>query len=158
MEFIRDFFMWAIPSGAISSLITWLFNRSTYNARSAKERQEIYKVMYENLSATTLKLQDDFRELNAKFMLLERSVAKAASCRYYDNRCPVRVELQKHGGKYSSKPIGQSADQRNPNRLPRSGTTQHSEHEDDNGQSEVVVSGNGVLPEGWTGEPAYREK
>lgn len=137
MEIIQ----YIIPAGAIGSLLTWLVNRSLFNARSAKEKHDLYKKMYEDSQETNFNLQNDVRNLQIAFINLERAVSKAVLCKYYDDRCPVRNELQKFKGKFTTKPIGQSTDKQGTIHYPRSGTTKQSG--DDAGTSEASDASGG---------------
>lgn len=135
MGTIMEVLQWIIPSGAIASVITWLVNRSLHNARSAKEKHDLYKIMYENAQETTLTLQQDVQKLNIAIIQLERAVSKATLCKYYDDRCPVRHELQNSKGKYNTKPIRQPGNPKGSTNYPRSGTTEPGGDENDSGET-----------------------
>lgn len=132
---IMEVLQWLIPTNAITLFGTWLFNRHLHNARSAKEQQEIFKTMYENLYETVLTIQDDNKTLNSNQVRLERIISKAILCKFYDNHCPVRVELQSIKGKYTTKPIRQPANQKSTNNYPRSGTAEQGNDDSDSGES-----------------------
>lgn len=131
---LMDILQYLLPSGALVTFFTWLIRRDVHNARSAKEKHDLYKKMYEDSQETNFNLQKDVRNLQIAFINLERAVSKAVLCKYYDDRCPVRNELQKSKGKFTTKPIGQPSDQRGTIHYPRSGTTKQSG--DDNNANE----------------------
>lgn len=140
MGTIMDIIQYIIPAGAIGSVLTWWLSRSLHNARSAKEIHDLYKVMYDNSQETNLKLHQDVRNLQIAFINLERAVSKAVLCKHYDDRCPVRNELQKSKGKFTTKPLGQPSDQQGAIHYPRSGTTEQS-GDDDNTNEPADASG-----------------
>ena len=150
---IMDVLQWIIPSGAIASVITWLVNRSLHNARSAKEQQDIYKTMYENLHETVLNIQNDYKKITISLIQLEKAVSKANLCKYYDTYCPVRVELQNAKGEHTTKPIGLSPDKRNKKRFPRSGTTEQGIDDNDTTEPSGATCGIRIYPQGRTGQP-----
>lgn len=137
MGTIIEGLQWFVPLlfTAIGSVTTWLINRSLYNARSVKEKQDIYKTLYENLHQTVLNIQNDNKKLNISLIQLERAVSKAVLCRYYDNHCPVRTELQGAKGKHTTKPIGQSGNQKTATNYPRSGTDEQGSDDNDAGDA-----------------------
>lgn len=141
MGTVMEILQWILPTGAIASIFTWLVNRSLHNARSAKEKHDLYKIMYENSQETTIKFQQDVQKLNIAVIRLEKIVSQATLCKYYDTRCPVRIELQKSGSKYSTKPIRQPANQKSANNYPRSGTTKQSSDDNDSGEPSDASNG-----------------
>lgn len=106
MTSVMDVLQWLIPAGALSSMLTWLVSRSTYRARNTKEREDIYKQLYENVSDTLLDIQKQYEQLqdkndeytrkqNRMEGMLQVLVAKAQYCRSWP-QCPLRSELQKY--------------------------------------------------------------
>ena len=98
--------MWALPSGFLASVVTWLVSRNTFNARNHKEQEVIYKELYESQGRTLLQMQDNYSELqnsnieiNEKlskmYHLLQRIPNTIKLCRYYDT-CPVVPVLQNY--------------------------------------------------------------
>lgn len=99
--------MWGIPSGGIGYAIAWFVNRRTRNAEDDKKVQDIYKQMYDTVSAELLKLQRQFLESNAKIEELtqenikthrllnriSRAIEAIERCPYSPG-CPVLPELQ----------------------------------------------------------------
>lgn len=144
MAAIMDVLQWIIPSGAIASVVTWLVNRSLHTARSAKEQQDIYKTMYENLHETVLNIQHENQKLNIAFVQLEKAISKAVLCRHYDSYCPVRDELQNNKGKRTTKPVGHAADKRGKDHLPRSGTAEPGSNDEDAAEPPNAPGGGGI--------------
>lgn len=90
-----DVLMAAISSGTLFTGLSWWLNKKLRQAKAAKEIQDVYKTMYENLQSTILKFQDENQKLYRAVARLERAVTKATSCKHYDD-CPVRDQLQEH--------------------------------------------------------------
>lgn len=102
-----DILQWALPSGALGSVLTWLFGRSLRRTRDAKEIHDTYKQMYEDVSSSLVTLQQKNEEINGKLEdltaehlrtrralnRLSRAIESIESCDYR-NICPVRSELQ----------------------------------------------------------------
>ncbi|HJC94094.1 MAG TPA: hypothetical protein H9752_07850, partial [Candidatus Phocaeicola excrementigallinarum] len=110
---ILDILMWALPSGFLSGLVTWLASRRTFNARNKKEREDTYKTLYDDLSTTTLDLSRQIRKLNEKIINHETAIHKCYTCRYAD-RCPAVIFLrQQKVQQPNSRPLGQPQCERN---------------------------------------------
>lgn len=113
-----EILMWLLPTGFLSSLVTWAISRKTYNARNRKEQEIIYKELYEAQGETLLKIQENYSclqnnylEINEKqnrtMRILQRISQTVKRCRYYD-KCPVPYELRDFCNiKENSKPLGQ---------------------------------------------------
>ena len=97
METIMQILQWLVPSGIAGSLWAWLRHRENSKVIAAKERNDAYKEMYDNLSGTLIELQNENIKLNKAVRELNRTIRKASTCRHY-NDCPIRIELQKSGG------------------------------------------------------------
>ena len=52
MDVMTDILQWVLPSGAIGSVVTWLFGRTLRRTREAKEIHDTYKQMYEDVSSS----------------------------------------------------------------------------------------------------------
>lgn len=87
--------MTAISSGTIFTGLSWWLNKKLRQAKTAKETQDIYKTMYENLQSTILKFQDENQKLYRAVARLEKAVTQATTCKHYDD-CPIREQLQEH--------------------------------------------------------------
>ena len=97
METIMQILQWLVPSGIAGYLWAWLRHRENSKVIAAKERNDAYKEMYDNLSGTLIELQNENIKLNKAVRELNRTIRKASTCRHY-NDCPIRIELQKSGG------------------------------------------------------------
>ena len=105
--------MWALPSGFASGAITFLVSRKTFTARKKKEREDVYRQLYDNLSATTLDLSKQIKKLNEKIIFYEAAIRKIQTCKYVD-RCPALIWMrQQQKGNYGSSPLGQPQHERN---------------------------------------------
>ncbi len=102
-EQIIQILQWLIPIGGLGSAVTWMVRRDTRKDRTAKERNDIYKAMYDNLSDTLIELQNENKKLYRAIARLERAVTRATGCRHYDD-CPMRDELQEPAGDSLPKP------------------------------------------------------
>lgn len=110
---ILEILMWALPSGFASGAITFLVSRKTFTARKKKEREDVYKQLYDNLSATTLDLSKQIKKLNEKIIFYETAIRKIQTCKYVD-RCPALIWMrQQQKGNYGSSPLGQPQHERN---------------------------------------------
>lgn len=90
-----DILLTAISSGTLFTGLSWWLNKRLRQAKTAKETQDVYKTMYENLRTTILKFQDENQKLYRAVARLERAVTQATTCKHYDD-CPIREQLQKH--------------------------------------------------------------
>ena len=119
MTSVMDVLQWLLPAGVLSNVMVWLISRSTYRARNRKEREDIYKQLYENVSGTLLDIQHQYEQLQRKHEqsnknqtrmagMLSLLVARARYCRSWP-QCPLRSELQKYhqDGYIDSSPQGQ---------------------------------------------------
>jgi hypothetical protein len=110
---ILEILMWALPSGFASGAITFLVSRKTFTARKKKEREDVYRQLYDNLSATTLDLSKQIKKLNEKIIFYETAIRKIQTCKYVD-RCPALIWMrQQQKGNYGSSPLGQPQHERN---------------------------------------------
>lgn len=90
-----DILLTAISSGTLFTGLSWWLNKRLRQAKAAKETQDVYKTMYENLRTTILKFQDENQKLYRAVARLERAVTQATTCKHYDD-CPIREQLQEH--------------------------------------------------------------
>jgi hypothetical protein len=104
METVTAILQWLIPAGGIGSVVAWLTSRTLRNVRKKKEISDTYKTLYENISETLINVEDELAEIHKEMGKLRRAIARAPSCRYYDN-CPVQHELQREQ-KGDGKPKG----------------------------------------------------
>lgn len=106
-DFILQLLNWGFPSGCIGVAIGWFFNRKAHNAEAAKKVHDIYKQMYDDVSAKLLEMQkengklqelvekawEESSELRRAVNRLTRALSRAKSCLYSDD-CPVIDELR----------------------------------------------------------------
>ena len=58
-DLILQILQWLVPSGIAGSLWAWLRRRENNKVLAAKERNDAYKEMYDNLSGTLIDLQNE---------------------------------------------------------------------------------------------------
>lgn len=92
-DLIMQILQWLVPSGIAGSLWAWLENNKVI---AAKERNDAYKEMYDNLSGTLIDLQNENIKLYKAVRELNRTIQRASTCKHYAD-CPIRSELQKSG-------------------------------------------------------------
>ncbi len=95
-DMILQILQWLVPSGIAGSLWAWLRHRENNKVLAAKERNDAYKEMYDNLSGTLIDLQNENIKLYKAVRELNRTIQKASTCKHYGD-CPIRNELQKSG-------------------------------------------------------------
>lgn len=95
-DLIMQILQWLVPSGIAGSLWAWLRHRENNKVLAAKERNDAYKEMYDNLSGTLIDLQNENIKLYKAVRELNRTIQKASTCKHYAD-CPIRTELQKSG-------------------------------------------------------------
>lgn len=94
MEWIITALTYALPTGFLVSLATWLVNRKVFAAKGKKDEQNAFVEMYNELKKL---LEDESAEKNRLYRAvskLERAVSLIGNCKHVDN-CPVRHELRK---------------------------------------------------------------
>ena len=89
-DLIMQILQWLVPSGIAGSLWAWLRHRENNKVLAAKERNDAYKEMYDNLSGTLIDLQNENIKLyKAKRQPLGqkrvRSPAAARSAQHGEN-------------------------------------------------------------------------
>jgi hypothetical protein len=99
--------------GFVAVFWVWIKNRDTRKAASAKEREDVYKTMYDNLSDTLIDLQNENIKLYKAVRELNRTIQKATACPHFAV-CPLRSELQNSPGVVD---LGSAADK--PRRQPK---------------------------------------
>ncbi|WP_368124833.1 hypothetical protein [Bacteroides cellulosilyticus] len=95
-DLIMQILQWLVPSGIAGSLWAWLRHRENNKVIAAKERNDAYKEMYDNLSGTLIDLQNENIKLYKAVRELNRTIQRASTCKHYAD-CPIRSELQKSG-------------------------------------------------------------
>lgn len=94
MDLIVQILQWLIPVGSAGTVLGWIFYRDLRKAREAKEKNDIYKDMYDNISGTLIELQNENKRLYKAVRQLNQTIQKATGCPHYAD-CPMRDELQK---------------------------------------------------------------
>lgn len=107
MTDILAILQWAIPSGGIGAAIAWIVHRKVAAAKDASAVHDIYKKMYDDVSAELVKMQNlrenleqklnknltENDELRRAVNRLRNTLVEIKRCPHY-NVCPVRNELQ----------------------------------------------------------------
>lgn len=119
-----------VPSGIAGSLWAWLRHRENNKVLAAKERNDAYKEMYDNLSGTLIDLQNENIKLYKAVRELNRTIQRASTCRHYAD-CPTRGELQKSGaiGAERAQPKRQPLGQKRVRSPAAARSAQHGENE-----------------------------
>lgn len=94
IELMMQILQWLIPVGSAGTVIGCIFYRDLRKAREAKEKNDIYKEMYDNISGTLIELQNENKRLYKAVRQLNQTIQKATSCPHFAT-CPMRDELQK---------------------------------------------------------------
>lgn len=108
MERLIDLLMTLLPPGGLGLLLGWVVSARVRRARTDKETSDIYQGLYNGLSETVTrqneqisKQQEQILSLQEKSLLLHRQythllqvVNQARVCRYWGSSCPIRRQLQ----------------------------------------------------------------
>lgn len=94
MDGVIGILQYALPAGFLASVITWLIDRKLLAARSTREKQAIFKEMYNEIKEMLAQETSEKNRLYRVVSRLERAVSHIGNCRYVDD-CPVRHELRK---------------------------------------------------------------
>lgn len=89
--------------GLLVQFFNWLRNRKLSKARQGSDIDTAYLDNINILREELIKIQDENRKLYRAIARLDRTVARATSCRHWDD-CPIRNELQKSGADDSIHP------------------------------------------------------
>lgn len=87
-DLIMQILQWLVPSGIAGSLWAWLRHRENNKVLAAKERNDAYKEMYDNLSGTLIDLQNENIKLYKAVRELNRTIQRASTCRHYADCLP----------------------------------------------------------------------
>lgn len=123
----------ALGSGGLASFITWLCNRELYKAKAIRDREGIWKEMYESTKEATVKLSYDNEQLFQEIHDLKRLVVKMVDCKYY-TQCPARHELQDYKRKHFNAPRRQPSMEQKGFRYARDNPIEHCEVDNPDGQ------------------------
>lgn len=108
-----------LSSTAVVTFVQYLFNRRLYNAKSKRDEEGVWREMYESNNQAILELNEENRKLRLAFARVERMAYKALSCRFYDDHCPIRAELQKYHSDLARRAKRENVVFRAPDRHPR---------------------------------------
>lgn len=75
-DLIMQILQWLVPSGIAGSLWAWLRHRENNKVLAAKERNDAYKEMYDNLSGTLIDLQNENIKLYKAVRELNRTIQR----------------------------------------------------------------------------------
>lgn len=143
-ELITQILQWLLPSGFIGSLWVWLRHRENRKVLAAKERNDTYKEMYDNLSDTIIDLQNENIKLYKAVRELNSTIQRASTCKYYVD-CPIRNELQKSGTIGAERTQRRQSAKRKTIRAPaRTGAAEHGEDCLSDGLAEGDTGGDGI--------------
>lgn len=99
MDSLMQILGYIFPAGlgtALGATFGWFLNRRLSKVRQGSDIDAAYLDNINMLRDELIKIQDENRKLYRAIARLDRTVAKATSCRHWDN-CPIRNELQKSG-------------------------------------------------------------
>lgn len=142
-DLIMQILQWLIPIGSVGSVAAWLVRRDTRKDRIAKERNDIYKEMYDNISGTLIELQNENKRLYKAIRQLNQTIQKATGCPHYA-ACPMRDELQKSEGIDTEPPARQRGKQKKIRSDPASRTAKYGGDEDFDPGIDGAAGGHGL--------------
>lgn len=96
---------WFAPTGIVVMAIGWWRDRRLTKVRAVKENEGVYHQLYDDLSATTLKLSDQIRKVNGKIIIFEQAFRRCHQCRFAEH-CPALIFLRSKQGEPDSRPLG----------------------------------------------------
>ena len=144
MEQLWSILVSALSGGFAVQLINIWRNRKLSKARQGSNIDTAYIENINMLREELVKIQDENRKLYKAIARLDRTVAKASACRYWDN-CPIRDELQKSGHADRVRPARRQPAKcpqgRNP---PEAGAAEHGEDCLSDGLAEGDTGGDGI--------------
>lgn len=123
MDLVMQILQWLIPTGGILTLFGWIRQRDTRKERVAKEKNDIYKEMYDNISGTLLELQNENKRLYKAVRQLNQTIQKATACPHFGS-CPMRDELQKLERSDTEPPVRQPAKRKKIRADPHAGASE----------------------------------
>lgn len=130
METLTQIFGYLFPTGlgaAFGWMLNWYRNRKISKAKQGTDIDTAYLDNINLLREELIKIQDENRKLYRAIARLDRTVAKATSCRHWDD-CPIRNELQKSGHDDNIQPVKrQSAGRKRIRADTRAGAAQRGE-------------------------------
>ena len=100
-EALTIFLTWLLPTGGLGGLFFYITSKRKRDAIVNKEVHDTYKKMYEDVHGTLIEIQDENKKLYKAVTRLEKAIARASTCRYYDS-CPINAELHEQKGNNKS--------------------------------------------------------
>ena len=73
---------WLAPAGWLVTAIAWWRDRKVYQVRAVKETEGTYKTLYDDLSATVLKISKQLQKQNERNINHETALRKLHTCKY----------------------------------------------------------------------------
>lgn len=143
IDLIMQILQWLIPVGSAGTVIGCIFYRDLQKARKAKEKNDIYKEMYDNISGTLIELQNENKRLYKAVRQLNQTIQKATGCVHFAD-CPLRDELQKSERSDADVPIRQPAKRKKNRGDPPAGSSQLYADQDSDGETGRASSGGGL--------------
>lgn len=147
METLTQIFGYLFPTGlgaAFGWMLNWYRNRKIFKAKQGTDIDTAYLDNINLLREELIKIQDENRKLYRAIARLDRTVAKATSCRHWDD-CPIRNELQKSGHDDNIQPVKrQSAGRKRIRADTRAGAAQRGENSVSDIDAESDTGGDGI--------------
>lgn len=143
IDLMMQIFQWLIPVGSAGTVIGCIFYRDLRKAREAKEKNDIYKAMYDNITDTLIELQNENKRLYKAVRQLNQTVQKAATCSHYAF-CPMRDELQKSERAEQGTSLGQPAKRKKNRARAAAGAAGHGGAEDAGDETGGTATGGGI--------------
>ena len=143
IDLIMQVLQWLVPVGSAGTVIGCIFYRDLRKAREAKEKNDIYKDMYDNISGTLIELQNENKRLYKAVRQLNQTIQKATSCPHFAS-CPMRDELQKSERIDSGTSFRQSAKHKKSRADPSACSSEYSDNEDTGSEVDDASGGSGI--------------
>lgn len=146
METLTQIFGYLFPTGlgaAFGWMLNWYRNRKISKAKQGTDIDTAYLDNINLLREELIKIQDENRKLYRAIARLDRTVAKATSCRHWDD-CPIRNELQKSGSDDNRPQHRQSAQRKRIRADTRAGAAQRGEDGVSDIDPESDTGGDGI--------------
>lgn len=143
IDLMMQILQWLIPVGSAGTMIGCIFFRDLRKAREAKEKNDIYKEMYDNISGTLIELQNENKRLYKAVRQLNQTIQKATGCPHFAD-CPLRDELQKSERIDTEPPIRQPAKRKKIRDDPHARSSQLYADQDTDGEAGGASGGCGL--------------
>ncbi len=140
---LMDIVQVLIPTGLIGYIWQWIRTRENRKVLAAKEKNDIYKVMYDNISDTLIELQNENKRLYRAVRQLNQTIQKATGCPHYAT-CPLRDELQKSEGIDPNPKVRQHTKHKKIRNDPDAHTVQHRPSDNTGASIDNASPGSGI--------------